>query len=325
MIRMDEIVLFFIPALALLYDMLIGERPLYLHPVMAYGKVISLFDKHFGEGHSKNISRLYGLALLSVLGLLSALPVLALGLIFKNYGTDPIVYVLTMIMSIYLLKTSFSMRHMVHEAREVCRYVKDRDIDGARHRVSYIVSRNTENLGFEDILSADVECVSESFVDSIFSPMFYFLLFGLYGCQFYRAMNSADSRVGYMTERYRDFGLIPARFDDLLNFIPARLAVIVTLVSGMLLRQDVRGGWRTYRKYANATQSPNAGQTMATYSGLLRVRLHKPGHYDIGNEFESPRPQDVEKAIDIYVLSTFISIVLVILAFMTPLLPMIFI
>jgi len=322
---MNNVIILAVPAMALFYDIIIGERPLFLHPVLLYGKVISFFDERIDHDNSKNYCRFCGLALIIVLGIISILPILLIKIISARIGNNTISLIMVILFSVYLLKTSFSMRHMVHEAREINRYVKTKDLDGARRKVSYIVSRDTDNLSFDEISSANLECVSESFVDGISSPLFYFSLFGLYGCQFYRAMNSADSRIGYLTGRYRHFGQIPARFDDVLNFLPARISVMIIFLSGAILRLDVKRGWKNYRKYANVTKSPNAGQTMSAYSGLLGVKLKKEGHYNIGEDFEYPGPDDVEKALKIYVLSTFISVFLVTIALMTTLMPIVMI
>jgi len=324
MMPMDAIIVLSMPALAMFYDLFIGERPVSIHPVIYYGRYISFFDKRYREDASKWASRAYGILLLLSLAIASIVPLLILRFALEELEKNILAYLLISIMALYFLKTSFSLKHMVHEARAVNEYVRKEDLDGARGRVSYIVSRKTDELSFENIISANIECVSESFVDSIMSPIFYLSIFGLYGSQFYRAMNSADSRVGYKNERYKDFGLIPAKFDDILNFIPSRLSIPITLLSGWILGHDVKRGWKTYRKYSNCTESPNAGITMSLYSGLIGARLHKEGNYTIGEEFDHPRMEQVEDTVNIYVLSTFITIIIVTIIFMTSLMPLVF-
>jgi len=318
---MDYLIVLSLPALAILYDVLFGERPLLTHPVMAYGRIISMFDAHFTGGTSKWRSRAYGLLLLLSLVFAVVVPLVFLRVIGNLFSENLIVESMMFLLMLYLLKTSFSMSHMVHEARAVNNLVKERDLEGARKRASYIVSRDTGDLDYKEILSADLECVSESFVDGIFSPMFYFSFFGIYGCQLYRAVNTADSRIGYRNDRYVDFGFLSAKLDDMLNYIPSRTSILVILLAGLLMRLDVKRGWRTYRRYGKITQSPNAGQTMSIYSGLLGVRLEKRGHYIIGEEYEEPNFGHIEKGISLYVLSTIMTIVIATLIIMSSMLP----
>ncbi|MBN1785389.1 MAG: cobalamin biosynthesis protein [Candidatus Methanofastidiosa archaeon] len=293
-----------IPPLSLLYDLTIGERPLAIHPVMAYGRVITFYDKHLELGLGRFRLRAYGLALILSLAFVAVMPILALKGLGILMGDQVASLIISVPICVFILKASFSLNHMIKEARAVKGLVDGHDLEGARKKVSHIVSRDTSDLSFEEIISADVECISESIADSIVSPLFYFMCFGLYGCQIYRAVNSADSRVGYRTERYMDFGYVPAKLDDLLNFVPSRIAVILTLISGSILGHDARRGWRSYRKYGGVTESPNAGQTMSVYAGMLGIQLHKKGHYTIGDPTYALGVGHIEQAIRIYALST---------------------
>ena len=141
-----------------------------------------------------------------------------------------------------------------------------------------------------------VECIGESIVDGVVSPLFYAVLGGAYGCLGYRAINTADSRIGYRSERYLHFGMPAARLDDVLNYIPARLAVIETILAAVLLRMDVKRGVAIWRRDRGATSSPNAGHTMALYAGILGVRLTKEGHYALGDPKERLSPEHVDRA-----------------------------
>ena len=296
-------------AAAAAYDAAIGERPLRIHPVMALGSALSFLEARLNKDPSSRGAALRGAALvLALLGVAWAYA-LAVGAGYRLAGTGTAATIMLGAITAYLLKTSFSIRAMGREAGAVRTLVEQGDLGNARRRVSYIVSRPTEDLSEEEVLSATVECVGESVVDGVIAPLFYAVLGGLYGCLGYRAANTADSRIGYRTERYRRFGMPAARLDDVLNYLPARLAVAETLLAAVVLRMDVRRGISVWRRDRSATQSPNAGHTMALYAGLLGVRLAKPGCYALGDAAERLSPAHVRRAWRLYTLTATLHVV----------------
>ena len=280
---------------AICYDALVGERPLAVHPVMMIGTCISLLEKRLNGGRPLR-QVLGGIVLVVLLITAAALYPLAIRAVVCLGGGGIGVMLAAGALMTYCVKTSFAIRAMNGEAQAVARLVASGDLDGARAQVSYIVSRPTGHLDEEGVLSATVECVGESVVDGVVSPLFFAVVAGVYGCLGYRAVNTADSRIGYRTERYRNFGMPAARLDDMLNYLPARLAVAETVVAAMLPRMDVRRGVSVWLRDRNATESPNAGHTMALYAGLLGVRLAKEGHYELGDCTQRLSTVHVERA-----------------------------
>ncbi len=157
------------------------------------------------------------------------------------------------------------------------------DITAARHNVSMIVGRETGNLDLADVSRASIESLAENFSDGVIAPAFWFLVAGLPGLVAYKMTNTADSTIGHHTERFSDFGCAAARFDDLLNFIPARLTALLLILGGLLSGRGQAGrglamAWRD----SSAHSSPNAGWPEATMAGLLGIRLGGARHYANG-------------------------------------------
>ncbi len=210
---MEALVVF---ALALLWDLLLGEPPSLVHPVVWYGKIVGFLDKRWRRGGPLPDFFAGTLLTLVVVAFALALSLLPFRL------PPPLSYAL----ALYFLKSSFAVRSL-HE--HVARTVTD-DLGEKRKAVSMIVSRNTRELDETHLNSAAIESLAENLNDSVVAPpLFYFLLLGLPGAMVYRAVNTLDAMIGYRNERYEFFGKFAARLDDVLNFIPARLTVLLYL------------------------------------------------------------------------------------------------
>ena len=183
-----------------------------------------------------------------------------------------------------LLKCTFSLRGLIGAALGVARALEVGNLEEARRRVAtHLVSRPTEELSLPHVASATVESVAENLTDGVVAPLFFFLLFGLPGAWVYRVVNTADAMWGYREGDLEYLGKPAARLDDLLNWVPARLAAI-----GIVLGALIRGrrvavhAWQTMWSEHGRTASPNAGWTMAAMAGALGVALEKPGAYRLG-------------------------------------------
>ena len=150
------------------------------------------------------------------------------------------------------------------------------ELTAARHAVSMIVGRNAETLDSEAITRAALESLAENASDGVVAPIFWGAIFGLPGIVGYKALNTADSMIGYKNERYEDFGWAAARLDDLANLVPARLtAVLIALASGRFARV-----FTITRRDARQHRSPNAGWPESAMAAGLGVRLSGPRMYD---------------------------------------------
>jgi adenosylcobinamide-phosphate synthase len=163
------------------------------------------------------------------------------------------------------------------------------DIDNGRGALSRIVSRDTCDLGPEEVRGAAIESLAENLSDSVVAPLTWYLVAGLPGAALYRFANTADACWGYRDRRWQYAGRVAARADDALNFVPARLTAVL-LTYG-------RADWSHLRREARRTESPNAGWPMAALALRLGLRLTKPGHYALNPAGADPVAGDVEAAV----------------------------
>ncbi|WP_430515230.1 adenosylcobinamide-phosphate synthase CbiB [Pyrococcus woesei] len=261
--------------IALLIDLTLGEPPAVIHPVVWFGKIIGFLD-------SKYRRRSPPLDFLA--GVLSSLVVVGFAL-FLSYLSNLLPNPFNLLLSIYLLKSSFAIRSLHDHVKRTI----TSDLEEKRRAVSMIVSRDTKSLDEPHLNSAAIESLSENINDSVVAPIFYYLIFGLPGVIIYRAVNTLDAMIGYRKERYEYFGKFAARLDDVLNFIPARITVLLFLPLG---RRKV------IRYYRMAKYKINSDKPIAAMSAVLGVWLEKPNYY----KFPGRRPEneDIKRALKVY-------------------------
>lgn len=255
---------------AVLIDIFLGEPSSAFHPVVWMGSFISfIWKKRPRQG--RVMPFIFGTVLVVSGTLLFSLPLFLL---------KELPWLMFIMISIPLLKVSFSLKGLPKAAEEILEALRQKDLVRARKLLSWhLVSRNTNDLDEEAIVAAVVESLAENVTDSFTSPLFYFLLGGVPGAWAYRFCNTCDSMLGYRDSEHEYGGKFAARFDDLLNLIPARITGFLLLAGGALAGEDLSGGWRTMVGQHHRTSSPNAGWTMAAMAGLLGVTLEKKGHY----------------------------------------------
>jgi adenosylcobinamide-phosphate synthase len=149
----------------------------------------------------------------------------------------------------------------------------------ARRAVSLIVGRDPDSLDEAGVCRAAIETTAENFSDGVVAPAFWFALLGLPGLAAYKAVNTADSMIGHLSERHRDFGWASARFDDLVNLVPARLSGLAIALAAPLAGGSIREALRSMRRDARLHRSPNAGWPEAAMSGALGLALAGPRRY----------------------------------------------
>lgn len=167
----------------------------------------------------------------------------------------------------------------------------DRSLDEGRKQVARIVGRDTSALSAQEVRTAALETLAENLSDGVIAPLFWYAVLGVPGMMAYKMVNTLDSMIGYRNERYRQFGCIAARIDDVANYIPARLtALLMILVSG---RSSLL---RFVGKYGSRHASPNSGYPEAALAGILNCRFGGP-HYYFGEEVWKPFIGNNERAL----------------------------
>ncbi|MEL7562131.1 adenosylcobinamide-phosphate synthase CbiB [Dehalogenimonas sp. 4OHTPN] len=267
---------------ALLIEFAIGDPPNAVHPTAWFGKAIYFFER-FGFRGGKTYQFVYGTV--------ATLFLAAGGAMAAWFLTDwlrEINYALYIIVSGVLLKMTFSFVYLRKTALHIKRLIeKDETLDKARFELRALVSRDTSKLPRPYLVSATVESVSESLCDSLVSPLFFFVVGSLFGtlglaAAFgFRVVSTFDSMIGYHG-KYEYFGKFPARLDDVLNYIPARLSALAIIAGAWLTKMEARRAWRVAKIDHLKTESPNAGWPMAAAAGALGVQFEKIDHYRLG-------------------------------------------
>jgi adenosylcobinamide-phosphate synthase len=272
-------------ALALVIDLLFGELPARLHPVVWMGALIRWGEKVMPE---RGVYRqLLGGGLLALV-----VPLGSAGLAAATLGLLAPWPIAGFVVEVLSLTAMFAARGLGDAARQVRLALDAAELGAARRALSSLCSRDPSLLTGEELVGASIESVAENTSDSFVAPLFYYVLLGLPGAVFYRAVNTLDAMVGYHG-RYEYLGKASARLDDALNFIPARLTAALLLLGGALAKKNVRRGLAVWRRDAATTESPNAGRPMAAMAGLLGVRLEKAGHYQLGDAIEGLAPHHI--------------------------------
>jgi len=324
---MEKIILIIILA-SFCTDLLFGEFPSPIHPVVWMGKLIERMKNLFFQD-SKYIDILSGI-LITISLIIIFILLFTIILIFSSFNL-----ILFLITASLLLSTTFSVKILLRSAKEVALDL-DEDIDKGRKSLSFLVSRKTSKLSLQEIVSATIETLTENVVDSVVSPIFYcIIVFFLFMFLFpnsspffikigltstyqilvisavaasvsYRVVNTLDAMVGYKDSTNINIGWFPAKLDDVLNFIPARITSMLIVLAAFILSFDYEQSWKIILKDANLTPSPNSGYPMAAAAGALNVQLNKPGTYKLGESKKCLTINEIKLAIKL----SFVTIIL---------------
>ncbi len=260
--------------LALLIERFAGYPPqlfkLIGHPVTWMGALINWFEARLNTGSNRRLKGVVMLLLLLGTGLAVSLIIVAIT------RRIPFGWVLEAILASSLLAQK--------ELGRAVKAVADGlavSLDSGRFAVSHIVGRDPHVLDEAGVARAAIESLAESTSDGVVAPLFWLLIGGLPGIVLYKAANTADSMVGHKNDRYLEFGWASARFDDLVNWIPARLTALLIAGAAFLTpKTDPEAAWSTALRDAKKHASPNAGWPEAAFAGALGLQLGGPRAYD---------------------------------------------
>lgn len=257
-------------------DLLLGDPHSSLHPVVLIGKLISAAEKAVRKLFPKTPrgENAAGAVLwLFVAAVSTAVPA---GILWLAYRVNRFLGIgLESLMCWQILATK-SLRD---ESMKVYRALLEGDPAKYRYAVSMIVGRDTAQLSDRAVARAAVETVAENTSDGIIAPMLFLAIGGAPLGFFYKAVNTMDSMLGYVEMPYKNIGLVPAKLDDVFNYIPARLSALLMLAAGALEGLDVRNGYRIWRRDRRNHASPNSAQTESVCAGLLGLQLAGDASY----------------------------------------------
>ena len=296
-------------------DLLLGDPQGWPHPVPAIGKLISVLERSLRRAFpvSPKGERLAGGVLwLITVSVSAAVPILIL------WGCHAVSPWLRLAVESVMCWQILAVRSLRTESMKVHAALAGGDVERARRAVSMIVGRDTARLDAAGIARAAVETVAENTSDGVVAPMVFLALGGAPLGFFYKAVNTMDSMLGYVEPPYRHIGLVPARMDDVMNYLPARLSALLMLAAGGGRGMDVRRGWRIFRRDRYNHASPNSAQTESVCAGLLGLRLAGDAWYHgalhkkpyIGDPVREVEPEDIPRACRLLYGTAFLSLLL---------------
>ncbi|GAA5036113.1 cobalamin biosynthesis protein [Terrabacter aeriphilus] len=254
-------------ALGWCVDQFVGD-PRQWHPVAGFGSAATLLEKR-----TYAVSRPRGTVHVTLLVAATALAGLSAERATRGRATA------------HTLATAAATwavlggRSLLREASAVDAHLRVGDLGAARRQVGNLVGRDTSRLGADEVARACIESLAENTSDAVVAPLLWGGLLGIPGLLGYRAVNTLDAMIGHRSERYREFGWAAARLDDVVNWVPARVAGALALASAPSAAR-ARAGWTAVRRDAPAHPSPNGGVIEAAFAGVLGVRLGGRNSYE---------------------------------------------
>ena len=251
-------------------DLILGDPHGFPHPVIAIGKFISGLEKRLrrlfpATVRGENIAG--GVLWVLVAGLSTVVPA------FVLWGCRLVSPWLRLVVESAMCWQILATKSLRVESMKVYTALETGDLQASRYAVSMIVGRDVSRLDEAGVARAAVETVAENTSDGVVAPLVFLALGGAPLGFFYKAVNTMDSMLGYVEPPYKNIGLVPARLDDVMNFLPARLSALLMLAAGALLGMDAKQGWKIFRRDRFNHASPNSAQTESVCAGLLGLRL----------------------------------------------------
>ncbi len=311
--------------LAFSLDCFLGDPQYPLHPVRIIGKAVTTLKNLLFE---MKLNGFFSGLLLTVIMILVTLNIYIIlrSLLEILHPLAPIP------LDIFLIYSSIALKDMVKHAMPIAESLDKNNLQEARANVDKIVGRDCSNLDKDNVARAAVESVAENYVDGFFAPLFWFTaatflyrytwlspaVTGVMAILIYRVINTMDAMIGHKNEEYRRFGTFAARFDDVLNFIPARLSLIVLTPAAFICRLNVKQAVRTFFRDRLKHESPNSAHAESFVAGALNLKLGGPTQYPYGT-VEKPwlgdgtpdaTPDQIRTACKLITLAGWISVVI---------------
>ncbi|WP_101474790.1 MULTISPECIES: adenosylcobinamide-phosphate synthase CbiB [Fusobacterium] len=300
-------------SIAYILDLILGDPHWFPHPVRFIGKLITMLEGLLYRFKCKKFTG----------------GVLAVLTIAITFIVSFILAKISVVLEIFFLYTTLATKSLASEGFRVCKILVEGDMEKAKKELSYLVSRDTENMNVVQITRSVLETISENSVDGVIAPMFFAFLGSLFSidgvslalpfAMGYKAINTLDSMVGYKNEKYMNFGTVSARIDDIANFIPARLSGgLIIPIAAFILRYDYKSAWRIFFRDRLNHSSPNSGNSEAAFAGALGVQFGGKTSYfgkihnkpTIGDKLKNFGIPDVKKGIRLLYVTSWVGMVI---------------
>ena len=273
-------------------DLIVGDPYSFPHPVRYIGNLIKFIEKKIRKVAKNDRDLKIGGF---VLWFFTVIPVyLITYLIIKISSFNIYIYIFVNSLIIY---TTLATKCLKDEAVKIYKVLKTGDIEKSRIQLSYIVGRDTEHLDEREIIRATVETVAENTVDGIIAPMFYAFIGGAPLAMAYKAINTLDSTVGYKNKKYLHLGFASAKIDDIANYIPARISVLLMSIGSLVLGYNFKSCAKIAIRDRKNHKSPNCAYSEGAVAGALGIQLGGTNIY-FGQEVYKPTIGDKDREIE---------------------------
>jgi len=264
--------------LALAIDAVIGDpESLYRaipHPAVVVGRIIDWLDRALNDDMDRpGLRRFWGIvAVVFLLG----------GALTIGWIVETVLWLVPFgwVAEAVLMSTLIAQNSLYLHVAAVAKSLEDTGLEGGREAVQHVVGRDPDTLDEPGVVRAALESLAENLSDAVTAPIFWALLLGLPGILAYKVVNTADSMIGHRSERHEHFGWAAARLDDLLNYLPARIAGAILCGAAAISGGNAGAAWNVMRRDAPKHHSPSAGWPEAAMAGALGVALAGPRIYD---------------------------------------------
>jgi adenosylcobinamide-phosphate synthase len=300
-------------AAGLALDAWLGDIPALFshvpHPVVLAGRAIALFDRKLNrEIRSEAARRIRGIV--TVAALVGSAGALGLAIRLMSRGS-----VIGAAVEIVLIAVLVAQRSLYEHVADVAYALNRGGLAAGREAVRHIVGRDPQSLDAHGVARAAIESLAENFSDGVVAPVFWYLLLGLPGLFAYKMANTLDSMIGHKTKRYRSFGWAAARFDDVVNWVPARISGVLIAAAALFAAQSRPGrAVAIMLRDAGKHRSLNAGWPEGAMAGALGLALAGPRHYPegvvrdpwVGEGTARAATADIARALTLYKLACLI-------------------
>ena len=280
-------------AIGFALDLVVGDPHWLPHPIRLIGRLISGLERILRRVFpaTPKGERAAGVVLVVLVCTISTACAIAL-LVLCGMASPWLALAVESIMCYQMLAT----KALKDESMKVYDALAAGDLAAARSAVS-MIGRDVERLDAAGVTRAAVETVAENASDGVVAPLLFIAVGGAPLGVFYKAVNTMDSMVGYRNEKNRYIGTAAARFDDVLNFVPARLSGVLMVCAASIARLDAKGAWRIFLRDRRKHASPNSAHTEAACAGALDVALAGDAWY-FGKLVEKPTIGDALRPVE---------------------------